>query len=35
MKITFDMDIAVISEAYKKSVSDLMVIAQNLEYADT
>ena len=35
MKITFDMDIAVISEAYKKNISDLTVIAQNLEYADT
>ena len=35
MKITFDMDIAVISEAYKKNVNDLLVIAQNLKYADT
>ena len=35
MKITFDMDIAVISEAYKKNISDLTVIAQNLAYADT
>lgn len=35
MKITFDMDIAVISEAYKENVNDLMVIAQNLKYADT
>ena len=35
MKITFDMNIAVISEAYKESVRDLMTIAQNLKYADT
>ena len=35
MKVTFDMDIAVISEEYKKNVSDLMTIAQNLKYADT
>ena len=35
MKITFDMNIAVISESYKKNVSDLMTIAQNLKYADT
>ena len=35
MKITFDMDIAVISEAYKENVRSLMTIAQNLKYADT
>ena len=35
MKITFDMDIAVISEAYKENVNELLAIAQNLKYADT
>lgn len=35
MKITFDMDIAFISEAYKENVRDLLVIAHNLKFADT